>query len=414
MANTDSFTTGWRARLKGWSRRATVIALMSVGILAFVAWSLRSQPVAVDIASVVRGDLIVSVDDEGETRVQNAYVVSAPVAGRVERITLEAGDPVVAEETVLALFQPQDPALLDARARSEAEAGVGLAEAEQARARAELAFARSELRRAEQLHKNATISESGLDKARLSERTAQAALDQATTTLAQRQRDLEHARSAIARASSGRAPVSKGALVAVRAPVSGRILRRLQQSEGLLPAGTPLLEIGDPASLEIVSDFLSADAVKVHVGDGVVIEEWGGPAPLLGTVKRVEPFGFTKVSALGIEEQRVNIITDFASPPDQWKSLGHGYRVMTRIIIERRSKVLKVPVGALFRTGQDWSVFVNDGGAKSGVALLRRVTLGVRNSLEAEVVEGLKDDERVVVHPSDQVADRVPVEPREM
>jgi HlyD family secretion protein len=414
MAHTQSFISAWRDRLKGWSRRTAVIALTSLAVLAFIAWSLRPQPVAVDFAVATRGTLIVSVDDEGETRVKNAYIVSAPVAGRVERIEIDVGDTVVADETVLALFQPQDPVLLDARAQSEAEAGVGLAEAELARTRAEREFARSELRRAEQLHKESTISQVTLDRARLMSRTAQAAVDQSTATLAKRRIDLENARAAIARAGRGSAVGATGNFVPVRAPVSGRILRRMQQSEGLLPAGTPLLEIGDPTAMEIVTDLLSADAVKVQVGDDVVIDEWGGAAPLKGKVKRVEPFGFTKISALGIEEQRVNVIMDFTSSPEEWVSLGHGYRVMTRIIIKRRSNIVKIPVGALFRVDDTWSVFVNEGDAGGGRARLQPVTLGERNNLEAEIAAGLAEGARVIVHPSDRVIDGVRVESREM
>ncbi|MCA9179752.1 MAG: HlyD family efflux transporter periplasmic adaptor subunit, partial [Planctomycetales bacterium] len=281
------------------------IALAVVGFLGLVIWSLLPQPVLVDIAPVVRGDLSVTIDDEGETRIRNVYVVSAPVAGRVERIELEVGDPVVADETVLAVFQPQDPALLDVRSLSEAEAGVGLAEADLARAKAELDFAKQELARTEQLAKEGTVSTSTLDRARLALRTAQAAYDQANTAVAKRRADLKTARAAMATAGSSRKSDAGVTYIPVRAPVSGRVLKRMQQSAAVLAAGTPLLEVGDPSELEIVTDFLSTDAVKIREGNDVIIDDWGGPAPLRGKVRRVEPFGFRKVSALGVEEQRV-------------------------------------------------------------------------------------------------------------
>jgi HlyD family secretion protein len=396
-----------------WSRRTRVIAGAVVVLAVFFVWALQPQPVPADIAAVTRGDVLVTIADEGETRVKDIYIVSAPVAGRVERIELEVGDPVIAGETVLALFQPQDPSVLDARSRSEAEAGVGLAEAERARAQAQLDFAEADLRRQEQLAREGTISQAAFDRAKLQVRTAKAALDQAVATAVKRRADLETSRAALAKAGRPSGPGVKIDYVPVRAPVSGRLLKRMQQSEAILAAGTPLLEIGDPADLEIVTDLLSTDAVKVRAGLEVIIEDWGGAKPLKGVIERVEPFGFTKVSALGIEEQRVNVITAFTSAPEEWASLGHGYRVETRIVIERRENVPKIPVSALFREGEDWAVFAVEGDASGGMARQRRVTIGSRNTLEAEIVAGLAEGERVIVHPSDQISDGVGVAARE-
>lgn len=398
--------------IRGLSRRTKVMGGIAVFLILFFMWSLRSQPVPADITPLATGELLVTIGDEGETRVKDVYVVSAPVAGRVERIEMDVGDPVIAEETVLALFQPQDPSLLDARSRSEAEAGVGLAEAERARARAQLDFASADLRRQEQLFKEGTISAAALDRARLAVRTAKAALDQAVATAVKRRTDLETSRAALSSAGRPSGPGIKIDYIPVRAPVSGRLLKRMQQSEALLAAGTPLLEIGDPANLEIVTDLLSTDAVKVKQGQEVIIEDWGGPTALKGIVRRVEPFGFTKISALGIEEQRVNVIIDFVSPQTEWASLGHGYRVETRVVIERRDNVLKVPVSALFRSGEDWAVFKVDS-SKGGTATMTKVKIGSRNTLEAEIVSGLKAGDHVILHPSDQVADGVDVAARE-
>ncbi|MBL8629132.1 MAG: efflux RND transporter periplasmic adaptor subunit [Rhodospirillaceae bacterium] len=397
-----------RAHVGSLSRRIKVIGGLVAALALFLMWSMRSQPVPADLHTIAKGELMVTIGDEGETRVKDVYVVSAPVAGRIERITMDVGDAIVADETVLARFLPQDPSVLDARSRSEAVAGVSLAEADRARASAQLEFASSELRRQQQLFKEGTIAQAALDRAKMDVRTAQAALSQAAAAVTKRRADLD----------SSRAALSKGGVVPgvdyvnVRAPVSGRLLKRIQQSEALLAAGTPILEIGDPANLEIVTDLLSSDAVKVKPGQEVIIEDWGGPTALKGVVRRVEPFGFTKVSALGIEEQRVNVITDFVTPHEQWASLGHGYRVETRIVIEHKSNILKVPVSALFRSGEDWAVFVVDGGNRGGAAKLTKVNVGSRNTLDAEVTSGVKDGDIVIMHPSDQVTDGVDVAPR--
>jgi HlyD family secretion protein len=395
-----------------WSRRTKVIAGCVAAVALFLVWAMRPQPLPADFTTVGKGELLVTIGDEGETRVKDVYIVSAPVAGRVERIEMDVGDNVVADETVLALFLPQDPSVLDARSRSEAEAGVGMAEAERARALAQLDFAQSDLRRQEQLFREGTISEATLDRARLQVRTARAALDQAMATAAKRRSDLNTSRAALAKAGRPSDPGTKMDYIPVRAPVNGRLLKRMQQSEAILTAGTPLLEIGDPASLEIVTDLLSTDAVKVKEGQEVIIEDWGGPTALKGKVRRVEPFGFTKVSALGIEEQRVNVIIDFVSPREEWSSLGHGYRVETRIITERRNDVLKAPVNTLFRDGEEWAVFRVDGDADGGTAEVRKVKVGSRNTLDAEIVEGLKAGDVVIMHPSDQIAGGVSVTKR--
>ena len=414
MVESVSLVDQVRSAVTSWNRRKSTIVGISAAVVLLILWSMRPQPVPADFAQVTRGDLTVTIDDEGETRVKDIYVVSAPLAGRVERLDLEVGDDVIAGETVLALFQPQDPSLLDARSRSEAQAGVGMALAEQSRAKAELNFAKADLARAEMLYNESTISAVTRDRARLAVKTAQAAVDQAAATVTKRRTDLETSRAAIESAgdSSG-ARNANVTYISVRAPVSGRVLRRMQESEAVLPMGSPLLEVGDPTNLEIVTDLLSADAVKIKKGDLVVIDEWGGDYPLEGKVLRVEPFGFTKISALGVEEQRVNVITDFLSPPEKWGSLGHGYRVMTRVVITERPNVLQIPLGALFRQGGDWAVFINDGDADGGQARMQIVSIGERNNLYAEVTEGLKEDDWVIVHPNDQVVEGVSVQTRE-
>ena len=278
---------------------------------------------------------------------------------------------------------------------------------------AELEFAKSELARNEPLVARGTISKAEYDRARLEVDRARARLAEARANVNVKRSQLDMARAALITARS----LEQGSdtpggderfVIPVRAPIDGRVMRVMQESEAVVAAGTPILEVGDQAQLEIVVDLLSTDAVRVSEGDAVIIEEWGGVEDLAGIVRRVEPFGFTKISALGIEEQRVNVIIDLASPHEQWRSLGHGYRVETRIIIEEHKDVLKIPVSALFRTGDRWSVFAH----RDGVARLQLIELGGRNALEAEVRSGLSEGERVVLHPSDQIADGVRVEAR--
>lgn len=394
------------------SRRDWTIATIVLVLVILIGLSLQPQPVGVDVAQVTRGDLLVTIDDEGQTRLKDVYVVSAPVAGQVRRIDIEAGDSVVAGDTILALFEPSDPIMLDLRSRTEAEAivkaaeaAVGLAEAEQSRTQAQLDYDRAELRRAEPLAERGTISQATLDQRQLSVRTAQASLAQATANFRKVQADLESARATLITSQESETGSDNKDLIPVRAPISGRVLRVLQESEGVLAAGTPLMELGNPAELEIVVDLLSTDAVKITAGDRVIVDDWGGEQPLEGRVRLVEPFGFTKISALGIEEQRVNVVIDFISPQSEWQNLGHGYRVETRVVIQDQRDILKIPVSALFRSGESWAVFVDD----DSTARLQLITLGRRNTLEAEVADGLSQDEAVILHPSDAIIDGVSV-----
>ena len=396
------------------ARRVLIWGVLAALLAAALVHAFMPQPVPVDLGAAARGALRVTVDDEGRTKVKDIYVVSAPLAGRALRIEIEAGDAVIAGESVVATIYPGDPAFLDVRSQSEAEADVKAAEAARAlaraeleRTRAEMAFALDDYSRAAALADRQHISERALDAAELEVRTREAAVASAEAALLVRDYELERARAALIEPGQG-GPSRQGpdaCCVEVRAPIDGRVLRVIHESEGVVAAGEALLEIGDPRALEIVTELLSSDAVKVAPGAEVLIEAWGGGEVLAGRVRRIEPFGFTKVSALGIEEQRVNVIIDFVDPPDRWRSLGHGYRVETRIIVWQGDDVLKAPVSALFRDHEDWAVFV----AANGVATLRRISIGHTNSLEAEVLDGLEEGERVVLHPSDRVEDGAPV-----
>lgn len=392
-------------RLLIWGVLGTLLA----GGLIYAFWP---QPVPVDLREVTRGSLRVTVGDEGRSRVKDIYVVSAPVAGRMLRIEAEVGDEVTAGETVLVTIEPTKPTFLDVRSRTEAEAAVKVAEAgkaltdaELARARAEFDFARADYERAKTLAARDTISQRALERAELELKTRQASLSTAQAAVRVKTFEVETARARLIAPDGQERPAEEAlaCCVEVRAPVSGRVLRIFHESAGVVAAAEPLIEIGDPGDLEIEVDLLSNDAVKVEEGAAAVIEDWGGAFALEGRVRRVEPYGFTKISALGIEEQRVNVIIDFTDPPDKWRSLGHGYRVEARIVVWEGRDVLKVPLGALFRDGEAWAVFVES----EGRARLRRVAIGHGNSLEAQVLEGLAEGERVVLHPSDRVRDDV-------
>ncbi len=398
------------------TRRLLHAAAAAAAVAAGLAYAFWPRPIPVDLAAVERGRLLVTIDEEGETRVRDVYQITAPVAGRLLRIEMEVGDPVTGGETIVASIQETVPTFLDIRAQRQAEAKVhaaeaalSLARAKIERARAELQFARADLERARRLVREGHVAERTLQRAELEVRTREAALEAAKAELEMRRSDLESARAALIEPEvASFAGPGQACCVQLRAPVSGRILRIFNESERVVQAGTPLLEIGDPNDLEVVVDLLSQDAVKVVEGTRVLIEGWGGGQVLEGRVRRVEPYAFTKVSALGIEEQRVNVIVDFTDPEAAARALGHGYRVIARIVVWQGEDVLKLPLGALFRAGEDWAVFVY----QDGRARLRQVTIGHRNDSEAEVLTGLEAGSQVVLHPSDRIADGVRITPR--
>ena len=394
---------------------ATRFIVWGIGAIALVAvvLALRPQPIQVDFAVVEHGQLRVTIDEEGETRVRDRFVVSAPLAGLVLRIELEPGDPVVADETVLATFQPGDPTLLDARTRAEAEArvraaeaGLGRARVDRERAAAESAFARAEFDRRRELAELELVSREQLESAELRARTRGEALRSAEFAVRSAEYELEVAQASLLQVRDNQlnGTSTRSEAIVLRSPIDGVVLRRLRESEAIVPAGEPLLEVADPAELEIVSDLLSTDAVKIRTGQKVLIEQWGDARALRGRVRRVEPSGFTKISALGVEEQRVNVVIDFEDVHEAWEALGDAYRVEVRVVIWE-GDVLKTPTSSLFRRGQDWAVYT----VRDGTATLRLVEVGQRNSLEAEVLTGLERGEQVIVHPSDAIDDGIAV-----
>ena len=387
-------------------------AAFAVGVLLLIAF--RPQPVAVDVARTERGPMIVTVSDEGRTRVRNEYVVSAPVAGRLLRVEYKAGASVHAGDT-LALIRPTEPAFLDVRTRGEAraaiesaEAALSAARAERERAEAQAAFARTELERVENLRARDLVSAEALDRARLELRVAESALASARESV--RIREAEVAAARVRLTQPGMEDDGSTASVAVTAPVSGRVLRVAQESENVIAAGAEIMTLGDPNELEIVVEMLSTDAVQVAPGADVIIDNYGRTEePLRGRVRLVEPYGFTKISALGVEEQRVNVIVDFVGPPSEWSMLGHGYRVEAAVVIWSGDDVLQAPVAALFRSGGRWAVFRID----EGVVRLTPVQVGRDNGQSAQILSGIEAGETVVLYPGEQVSDGVRVRRRD-
>lgn len=392
------------------------LALLFGGALAVAFWP---TPVPVDLAQADRGDIVVTADGEGRARVRDVYVVSAPLTGRLARIGLRVGDPVIAGQTVLASLEELDPTLLDARSRAEAdarlqtaEAALLLAGAEREQVRAQLDFARQELRRQQELHARGATTTRALEEAQMEVRTGEARLATAEAAVRMRQSELEAARAALIEPGITDLPAGARCCLPLRAPVDGTVLAILQESETVVQAGTPLVEIGDPRDLEIIVDLPSRAAVRVSPGAPAVLENWGG-APLSGTVRRVEPTAFTKISALGIEEQRVNVLLDLDGIPDGAAAdrdrLGHGYRVMVRITVDRADAALRVPVGALFRDGGRWALFV----AENGRARLIHPEIGLTDGRHAELRSGLAEGATIILHPSDRIDDGTRVTPRQ-
>lgn len=374
-------------------------ALIVVAVLLALVFLIRAPAVEVETGVVSRGAMTVTVDDLGETRVTNLYAVSAPITGELLRVPLKPGDPVAAGATVLARVRPAEPGPLDARVLRQAEANIRAAAADLAGAREQEALAERELARIEPLAGRGFVAQSTLDRAR----TAREQAARAAEAAAQR---LEAARATLIVPGS---PARGRGAVSVTSPVSGYVLTVPQESARVVVAGTPLVEVGDPARLEMVTDLLSADAVQVEPGAVVSVEGWGGQQALRGTVRLVEPYGFTKFSALGVEEQRVNVVIDFAEPREAWRRLGHGYRATVRITVWNAGDVARVPISALFRSGNRWMTFVVDG---SGRARLTPVEIGRMNDEVAELRGGLAPGTRVILHPGDRVADGIRVRER--
>ncbi len=393
------------------------VAAMIGAALTFAFWP---RPMLVDMDEVRRGSMILTIDEEGRTRVHDAYVVSTPVAGRLLRVSVEPGDAVVAGESLIAEMLPANPSALDARDRAQARAEVVAAEAvlrlagaEHARAIADQELAETELTRTRRLREVDTVSQSVLDYAIRESRATTAALHTAEATIAVREAELVNARARLIGIEDDRRtePGAATAPIDIHAPTTGRVLRVIQKSASTLPAGAAILEIGDVASdLEVLVELLSSDAVQVAPGDRVMLTDWGGSETLNAVVDRIEPWGFTKVSALGVDEQRVNTILRFSDPPEARVRLGDGFRVEARIVVWEDAEALIAPSSALFRDARDWAVFV----VADGRVRPRRVEIGRNNGVDAQVLGGLQPGETLVLYPASALTDGARVAPRDI
>lgn len=392
-------------------RRRAVIALLLLGLLGVIGLSLVPDPVPVDVITVRRGTLSIEVEEDGSTRVKDRYVVLAPLAGSLARIELHPGD-VVREGDVIARILPSEAPLLDARTRTElasrvaaTSAGVRQAEAAVTRARTSAELAAREAERSRALAAQGSLPSQQLDRTEVEARARHEELASAEFGVRIARHEL-----AMAQAATGER-VRDGAESApfeVRSPIAGRVLRVLHPGDGPVAPGTQIVEIGDPTALEIVVDVLTSDAVRIRPGARVAIDRWGGDRPLEGRVRLVEPSAFTRVSALGVEEQRVNVIVDLVTPHAVWSALGDGYRVEAAIVVDEASHALLVPELAVFRTGESSAVYERVG----DVARLRRLRIGRRNGIEVEVLDGLREGARIVLHPGERITEGVRIEPR--
>ncbi|MBX3127638.1 MAG: efflux RND transporter periplasmic adaptor subunit [Polyangiaceae bacterium] len=390
-----------------WPRRVLFVTL-SLGLVALIVIAFLPKPVDVEATVAERGAMVVTVDEDGRSRVKDRYVVSAPLTGNLARIELRAGDSVK-QGDVLARLVPLAAPMLDARTRAEVQARINAAEASRRQVRSQIdraklatEFAKKEAERTRQLASQGAVGTSELDRAQLEERARAAELT--STEFAAKVADYEvsMARAALGALSTKRSDTEESMLVP--SPLAGKVLKVLHESEGVVQAGTPLLELGDPAALELVVDVLTSDAVRISPGARASIERWGGP-PLSARVRMIEPSAFTRLSALGVEEQRVNAVLDLDEPYEKWAPLMDGYRVEARIVIWQSSDVLRLPASALFRSEGKWAVFA----IEDERAVLRSVEIGQNNGSEVELTGGLEPGARVVLHPSDRVKDGVQV-----
>ncbi|MBO6638858.1 MAG: HlyD family efflux transporter periplasmic adaptor subunit [Roseitalea sp.] len=398
----------------------TALAVLAIGATLTAAFWPR--PALVDMGTVARGAMMVTIDEEGRTRVSEPYVVSTPIAGRLQRVEVDPGDPVTRGETIVAHMLPTNPAALDVRTREQARASVASAEAALRAARADLNavladrdLAMADLDRNRRLAEDNVVSDAAIQRTQQLFRVADAAVDTAEAAISMREADLANARAELIgfddqglAAALGAA--GNGAEMPLYAPADGRILQVMHQSETTLPAGTPIMEIGDvDDALEVVVELISSDAVQVSQGDRVLIEDWGGAETLEGQVARIDPFGITKFSALGVEEQRVPVTIALTGAPQGRARLGHGYRVEARIVVWQTDNAVIVPSSALFRVGDAWAVFA----VRDGTAIQTEIALGRNNGIDAQVTEGLEPDDIVILYPSSAIIDGARVAARE-
>ena len=395
--------------------RVLLWATIGLVVLIVIGFTFTPNTVLTDIGKIEKNDLRITITEEGKTRIHDTYIVSSPVTGHLRRVNADVGDAVTLSETIIASIEPIDPAFLDPRTEAQAKADVEaavsskqLAQARVDQVEAELEFALGERNRMRELRINNSVSQRELDAAERVYKTTRAELATAQAALQMRVFEHERAKAQLLSPATTQVARTECECVNITAPIDGKVLKILNKSEGVVQAGTPLVEVGDPRQLEIVVELLSFDAVKVEVGQDVTISNWGGDYPLVGKVSQIEPVGFKKISALGIEEQRVNVIVSFTSDYELRSRLGHGYQVDVDVILNESNDVLTVPISALFREQDDWAVYA----VVNGVVEKRTVELGQRNNFHAELLAGLNEGDSFVVHPNEQTVEGVKVEQR--
>jgi len=396
------------------TRRRIFTGSVSAAVVLAVIYGFLPKPVAVDVVRTSRSPMVVTIEEEGKTRVRDRFVISSPVSGFMRRVTLKVGD-IVKKGGQVAVIEPLQSAALDPRSRAEAEAAAGAAHsaisAAEERERAAAAdddYARKNLVRLKELHASGYLARDVLEQAEADAKKAAANHLAATAAVKTARLEAGKASALLGHSSADRA-VDHRRTTVINTPVSGRVLKLQRESEGVINAGEPIIDIGDTRQIEVKAELLSADAVAIRPGTKVLFERWGGSQALSGIVRVVEPAAFTKVSSLGVEEQRVLVIADITTVPEELQRLGDGYRVEAKFVVWEQDNVLQIPVSALFRKGADWAVFVNE----SGRARLKPVTIGRRNGLTAEVLKGIAEGEMVITHPDDMVKDGVRVKLRQ-
>jgi len=394
-------------------RRWIIVIIITVGVISAIVYGFMPKPVSVDLVKVSRGPLKVTVEEEGRTRVKDRFVVSAPVAGFMRRIQFDVGDRVQKGQSLVEL-EPLKSNLLDPRSHAAAQAAVSSAEAslkvEEERARAAAAdaeYARTNLERIRKLYEGGYVAKDALEQAETGAKRAGANLLSAEAAVKVARFELERAQTVLRHSAAENTEI-QGKIVTIQSPVNGSVLKIYRESEGVVQSGEPVIDIGDPEKLEVKVEVLSADAVKIKPGASVLFERWGGNSTLSGRVRVVEPAGFTKISSLGVEEQRVLVIVDLTSSDKSEKSLGDGYRLEASFIIWEGKDILQVPASALFRNQEGWAIFV----VKNNRALKREVRVGQRTGLVAEVLSGLMEGEEVISHPDNSIEDRTRVRSR--
>lgn len=396
------------------TRRRILIITVATVVIIGVIYGFLPKPVSVDVAQASRAPMTVTIEEEGKTRVRDRFVISSPVTGFMRRILLKVGD-IVNKGQQVAVIEPLQSSVLDPRSRAEAEAAatvaqsaINTAEERERAAEADAAYGRKNLERQRELHALGYVARDVLEQAEAAAKKT--AANHFAAVAAVKTARLEHSR---ARAALGHSAADRAAdrhrTVVISTPVPGRVLKLQRESEGVVNAGDPLIDVGDPNRIEVKVEVLSADAVAIKPGTTVLFERWGGNTPLSGVVRVVEPAAFTKISSLGVEEQRVLVIADITSVPEEMQRLGDGYRVEARFVIWEQKDVLQVPVSALFRKGDGWAVFAN----VAGRARLKQVTIGHRNGMTAEVLSGIAEGEKVIIHPDDTVRDGVRIRLRQ-